>query len=197
MLGCLKLAGQDHTRAYSLLGLAFTAQFFVCRVIVANAYFARLFGIVAGLMERPWWAWAGGSGEQYWVLCQKKRLAACANNVQTTHVWSFPDTQLHVSAGVAVFGLLNALNLFWFSKLLRMAAGSRRSSRRAAGTAAMAAGAPVAPQPDAHVQQAAVAQHAGAGLVHRSHLGLEKIGTSGGGRPIVNVMAFPGTTKAP
>ena len=59
LLGCLKLAGLSSSRAYKLLGLAFTGQFFVCRVVISNLYFARLAGIVVALVERPWWAWAG------------------------------------------------------------------------------------------------------------------------------------------
>ncbi|GAB4816286.1 hypothetical protein N2152v2_003332 [Parachlorella kessleri] len=58
LLGCLKLAGYSG-KAYKLLGLAFTCQFFLCRVVIANLYFARLAATVVALEDRPWWAWAG------------------------------------------------------------------------------------------------------------------------------------------
>jgi hypothetical protein len=55
----MKIARLTETRLYTVLGLAFTAKFFVLRVVVSNIYFAKLAGIVLALQERPWWAWAG------------------------------------------------------------------------------------------------------------------------------------------
>ncbi|DBA95090.1 TPA: hypothetical protein ACH3X1_002603 [Trebouxia sp. C0004] len=81
LMGCLKLMGREGTPSYTATGMAFVAQFFVCRVLVANYYWSRMISAVAALDKRPAWAWGG----------------------------------------VAVYGVLSGLNLFWFYKLMLLA----------------------------------------------------------------------------
>ncbi|KAL4447574.1 hypothetical protein ABPG75_004793 [Micractinium tetrahymenae] len=87
VLGCMRLAGKAHGRAYAAISKLFVAQFFLFRVVVSNGYFLWMLHIVLRQEERPWWAWAG----------------------------------------VAVFALLNTLNVLWLFKLVAMVrAGDRQ-----------------------------------------------------------------------
>ncbi|KAK9817229.1 hypothetical protein WJX72_011418 [[Myrmecia] bisecta] len=81
LLGCMKVAGLEDTVAFLVAGLAFAAQFFVFRVVIAQYYWYLMIKSVLALEHRPAWGWAG----------------------------------------IAVYGALSALNVFWFSKLVRMA----------------------------------------------------------------------------
>ncbi|DBA69432.1 TPA: hypothetical protein ACH3X2_012842 [Trebouxia sp. C0005] len=81
LMGCLKLMGRQGTSSYTATGMAFVAQFFVCRVVVANYYWSLMISAVAALDTKPAWAWGG----------------------------------------IAVYGVLSGLNLFWFYKLMLLA----------------------------------------------------------------------------
>ncbi|PSC68140.1 transmembrane 136 isoform X1 isoform B [Micractinium conductrix] len=58
-LGCMRLARRSGGAAYLALSRLFVAQFFLFRVLIANAYFGWMLHCVLRETERPWWAWAG------------------------------------------------------------------------------------------------------------------------------------------
>ncbi|KAI3429382.1 hypothetical protein D9Q98_005477 [Chlorella vulgaris] len=61
VIGCMRIAGRGQGRLYDSLSKLFLAQFFLFRVVISNAYFFKLLGIVLHLEQQPWWAWAGAA----------------------------------------------------------------------------------------------------------------------------------------
>jgi hypothetical protein len=57
----MRIAGRGQGRLYDSLSKLFLAQFFLFRVVISNAYFFKLLGIVLHLEQQPWWAWAGAA----------------------------------------------------------------------------------------------------------------------------------------
>ena len=89
----------------------FVAQFFVFRVVLANLVLIWLFQTVA----------SSAANQVHW----RPNLPICCSSVpwlvDMQQARSLMDVQAWAWFGVLILGLLSALNLFWFAKLVHMA----------------------------------------------------------------------------